>query len=146
VLAACAAAVVGLASVSIVWRLRLTAFEVFALVGWLGLAILGHAHKIVPFIAWSVLRSRGVTTGVDGRPLLFAHLFHHPTARLTFVAAATGVAAALIGIATATAPFARAGGVLLAASGLLATANLAYGPLRISTERRNRVSVPDPRP
>jgi hypothetical protein len=144
--AAMAGAVAGLAPVSVVWRIRLTSVEVLGLVGWLGLAIIGHAHKIVPFIAWSALRARGVTTGPDGRPLLFAHLFHHPTARLTFVAAAAGIVAALAGAATATALLVRFGGVLLAAAGVLVVTNLAYGPRRVSTERRNRVPVPDPEP
>jgi hypothetical protein len=138
--------IAGLAPVDGVWRLRLTSVEVLALVGWLGLAIIGHAHKIVPFIAWSALRARGVTTAPDGAPLLFAHLFHHPTARLTFVAAASGITAGLIGAATANVPLERVGGILLATTGLLASANLALGPRRVSARRRNRAPIPRARP
>ena len=125
----------GLAYVAVaekLWRIRLTSVEVLALAGWLGLAIVGHAHKIVPFIAWSSLRARGVTTGPDGTPLLFAHLFDHPTARLTFATATTGVAAALTGAGTGTALLVRVGGTSLAATGVLALANLGLGPRRVA--------------
>lgn len=62
-IAAAAGALAGLAPVGTIWRIRLTSVEVLALVGWLALAVIGHAHKIVPFIAWSSLRARGVATG-----------------------------------------------------------------------------------
>jgi hypothetical protein len=132
VVAAVAGALAGLASVGVEWRIRLTSIEVMALAGWLTLAIVGHAHKIVPFIAWSRLRARGVTTGPDGAPLLFAHLFHHPSARFAFVLAVTGVAAALVGLAAAIPNVVRVGGVSLAATGALVLTNLASGPLRAS--------------
>jgi hypothetical protein len=138
IVAAVAGGLAGLAPVSVVWRIRLTSVEVLALAGWLGLAIVGHAHKIVPFIAWSSLRARGVTTGPDGAPLLFAHLFHHPTARLTFATATTGVAAALVGAATGTAPLVRLGGVALSATGILALANLGLGPRRVAAHHPQR--------
>jgi hypothetical protein len=143
-IAAVAGAVAGLAHLDPTWRVRVTSTEVLALVGWLALAIVGHAHKIVPFIAWSSLRAHGVTTAPDGTPLLFAHLLHHPTARTTFIAAAVGVAAALAGTATATSALLRAGGVALAVSGALALANLASGPLLV--ERSSRVPVPHLQP
>jgi hypothetical protein len=97
----------------------------------------------VPFIAWSSLRARGVTTGPDGKPLLFAHLLHHPTARVTFVAAVTGIAAVLIGLATATSAVVRVGGVALAATAALALTNLATGPPRaIAATNRTRSNLP----
>jgi hypothetical protein len=138
VVAAVAGALAGLAPVSNVWRVRLTSVEVMGLAGWLGLAIVGHAHKIVPFIAWSSLRARAVTTGPDGTPLLFAHLFHHPTARLTFAAAVTGVAATLVGAATGTAFILRIGGIALAVTGALAVINLGLGPHRVAAATTNR--------
>ncbi len=128
--AAVAGALAGLAPISVLWRMRFTSVEVLALAFWLGLAIIGHAHKIVPFIAWSSLRSSGVTTGPDGTPLLFAHLFHHPTARLTFFTATSGMAITLAGAATSTALFVRVGGACLAATGVLTLVNLGLGPRR----------------
>lgn len=135
VVAAAAGTVAGLAPISAASRLRLASVEVFGLAAWLGLAIVGHAHKIVPFINWSSLRARGVSTGPDGQPLLFGHLFHHGTARLTLVTALTGVAAGLGGLATASPTALRAGGLLLAATGAMATANLGLGPRRAATPR-----------
>lgn len=129
-----AAAVLGataaLASVEPMERARLVAAEVAALVGWLGLAVIGHAHKIVPFIAYTLLRARGVTTGPDGRPLLFGDLFHHGAARLTFASAAVGFVAVVAGIVAASAATVAAGAVAIAATGALVTANLATGPRR----------------
>jgi hypothetical protein len=139
VVAVVAGTAAGLVSMSTEWRVRLTSVEVTALAGWLTLAIVGHAHKIVPFISWSSLRARGVTNGPDGTPLLFAHLFHHPTARLTFVAAVTGVAAALVGLAAANSAVLRLGGIALAATGLLALGNLAGGPRRVVAARSGEV-------
>jgi hypothetical protein len=132
VVAAATGVIAGLAPISVVWRVRLTSVEVLALAAWLGLAVVGHAHKIVPFIAWSSLRARGVTAGPDGGPLLFAHLFHHPTARVTLVTGVAGFAVALAGVATGTALALRAGGIALAATGLLAVANLGAGPWRVA--------------
>ncbi len=125
-----AGSVAGVAPIDVEWRVRLTSVEIMGLAGWLALAIVGHAHKIVPFIAWSGLRARGITTGPDGTPLLFAHLFHHPTARLTFAAAVIGVTGALTGLLGANAAILRVGGVALATTGALALANLASGPPR----------------
>jgi hypothetical protein len=132
VLAAASGVLAGLAPLGVDGRLRLTSTEVAALIGWLGLAILGHTHKIVPFIAWSGLRGRGVTTGPDGAPLLFAHLFDHTAARVTFALAGLGVAALVTGTATGTPALLRVAGGALAAAGALALANLGLGPHRIA--------------
>ena len=136
-----AGAVAGLASLDPTWQVRVVSTEVLALIAWLALAILGHAHKIVPFIAWSTLRARGVTHAPDGAPLLFAHLFHHPTARATFVVSAAGLAAALVGTVTGTAELLRGGGGALALAGALAIGNLALGPLRVERSHRAPASA-----
>jgi len=138
-LVAAGAAAAQLAPLDYTWRSRLTTLEVAALVSWLGLAVIGHAHKIVPFVAWSSLKSRGVSTGPGGGPLLFADLFHHPTARATYGAATAGVAAVLSGAATGNGAVLRIAGILLAAAGVLAVANLGLGPLRVV-----RPHSPDP--
>lgn len=119
----------GLAPLEYATRQRLVAAEVLALILWLTLAVIGHAHKIVPFISWNRLRDRGITKGRDGRPLLFAHLVNGPAARVTFVLVVIAAIAALSGILTDTAVLMRVGGVALAAGGLVAVANLVSGPL-----------------
>ncbi len=131
------AAVAGFADVSPATRARLVAAEVTALLAWLGLAVVGHTHKIVPFIAYTGLRARGVTTGPSGRPLLFGDLFHHGAARTTLVTAVAGFAAALVGILAASPTVVAAGGVALSVTGALATINLATGPRRAVRRTRN---------
>lgn len=119
----------GVAPVSVGTRTRLATTEVVALVLWLTLAVLGHSHKIVPFIAWNKLRDKGVRNGRDGRPLLFSHLVAAPAAQTTFAVAVTGTAAVLVGTLTATSWSVRVGGVCLAASAVVAISNLVSGPL-----------------
>jgi hypothetical protein len=123
-------ATAALAAVEPAERARLVAAEVAALAAWLGLAVVGHAHKIVPFIAYTALRARGVTTGPRGRPLLFGDLFHHGAARLTLVAAAAGFATIVAGILAGSPAAVAAGGAAVAVAGALATTNLAFGPRR----------------
>ena len=123
-------------------RSRLVAAEVAALTAWLGLAVVGHAHKIVPFIAYTALRGRGVTTAASGRPLLFGDLFDRRVARLTLAAGAGGFATATVGILASSAAILAAGGVALSLTGALATANLAAGPRRAARHHSRSVSPP----
>lgn len=123
------ATVAGLAPMSVATRSRLAAAEVLSLVLWLALAVIGHAHKIVPFISWNRLRDRGITTGRDGRPLLFAHLVNRPTASITLGLALLGASAGVLGLVSSTVPLVRIAGVALALSGLTAVLNLVSGPL-----------------
>ncbi|HEX7094253.1 MAG TPA: hypothetical protein VF183_00115 [Acidimicrobiales bacterium] len=111
-------------------RARLVAAEVASLAGWLGLAIVGHAHKIVPFITYTALRARGVTTGPDGRPLLFGDLFRKDVARMALVTGAGGFVAVVAGIVTTSATTVAIGAVAISTTGVLAGANLALGPRR----------------
>jgi hypothetical protein len=53
----------------------LVAAAVTAFSGWLLIALVGHSHKVVPFILWSALRGRGVEKKADGTPLMFADLY-----------------------------------------------------------------------
>lgn len=119
--------VAGAADVEPTTRARLVASEVAALVGWLGLAVIGHAHKIVPFIGYGALRARGVATGPTGRPLLFGDLFHHGLARLTLVLGAAGFALAVAGPLVTSPGVLALGGGLLALTGALATTNHVAG-------------------
>ncbi len=98
--------------------------------GWLLEALVGHAHKVIPFIVWSLLRSHGARNGPSGKPLMFADLYHHGWAAATYTTVTAGIAALCAGLATSSAPAIAAGGVLLATTGILATANLSIRPLR----------------
>jgi hypothetical protein len=134
-------AAAGIADVDPADRSRLVAGEVAALVAWLGLAVVGHAHKIVPFISYTALRSRGVTTGLTGQPLLFGDLFHHGVARATLATATAGFAAAVMGVLAASPAVLAGGGVLVSCTGGLATVNLAVGPRRAARAHRTATSA-----
>ena len=113
-------------------RSRLVSAEVASLAAWLGLAVIGHVHKIVPFIGYSALRARGVTHAPSGKPLMFADLFHPGIARATLVASGAGFALAVIGILVGSSTVIALGGVGIATAGVLVTANLVSGPRRVT--------------
>ncbi|HLF41831.1 MAG TPA: hypothetical protein VI854_10215, partial [Acidimicrobiia bacterium] len=124
-------AVAGLAPVEPVTRTRLVTAEIAALVGWLGLAVVGHAHKIVPFISWTALRARGLDRAAGGtRKVLFADLYDPRVARVTWWLGVMGVVSLVVGILIESSVAVSAAGVLLAATGTGALANLGLGPLR----------------
>jgi hypothetical protein len=140
-------AVGGLAELSTLVRMRVVAAEVAALLAWIALAVVGHAHKIVPFISYTALRARGVRTNRQGGPLLFADLFRVLLARMSLLAGSWGFALVVGGILAGTGIAVVTGGWLVAFAGVLVTWNLAAGPL----ERRRAAAVaaapgPGPRP
>ncbi|MGE3618824.1 MAG: hypothetical protein AB7L84_00050 [Acidimicrobiia bacterium] len=136
------AATAALAPLDTADRVRLVTAEIAALVAWLGLAVVGHAHKIVPFIAYTVLRRRGVAAAPSGRPLLFGDLFHHGTARATCVVATAGFAGVLVGILAASPGAVAAGALGVSVAGVLATATLATGPRRAVRATRRAGPAP----
>lgn len=112
-------------------RSRLVSAEVASLSAWIGLAVTGHVHKIVPFISYSALRARGVSSGPSGRPLMFGDLFDGAVARVTAATAVCGFAATVVGILVGAHVVVAIAGVLLAVTALLVTTNLTYGPVRM---------------
>ncbi|MCC7077231.1 MAG: hypothetical protein IT198_08910 [Acidimicrobiia bacterium] len=120
----------GALDVSPVMRGRLVAAEVAALIGWLGLAIVGHIHKIVPFIGYTALRARGIRTTGDGRPLLFSHLFAAVPARISLVVGTIGFALLVAGTAAAVSGLIATGGCAIALTAVIVVSNLATGPRR----------------
>jgi hypothetical protein len=129
------ALVAGAGNLSASQRASVVSAEVAALLAWVGLAVVGHAHKIVPFIGYSALRARGVRSGPSGKPLMFADLFHRGAARLTLVLGGAGFGAVVIGILGDAPPVVAVGGLEVAVTGALAAANLGLGPRRVT--RRN---------
>ena len=110
--------------------------------GWLLEALVGHAHKVVPFIAWSLLRSAGARNGPSGKPLMFADLYHHGWAGATYGTVTTGIAALCAGLGASWTPAIAVGGALLAATGILAAANLSARPLHLLTAARTGADLP----
>jgi hypothetical protein len=117
----------------------LVAAAVTAFSGWLLVALVGHAHKVVPFILWSALRGRGVAKKLDGTPLMFADLYDHRWAAIVYGLVTTGIAGVCLGLAGAIPAAIAIGGVLLVVAGLCLTANLSMIPTRLmSTPRTER--------
>ncbi len=104
--------------------------------GWLLEALVGHAHKVVPFIVWSLLRSEGARSGPSGKPLMFADLYHHGWAAATYGTVTTGIGALCAGLGASWTPAIAAGGGLLVATGVLGAANLSARPLHLLTAAR----------
>jgi len=121
----------GISPVEASIRSRLLAGEVAAIIGWLGLAVLGHSHKIVPFISYTALRARGVRTNRSGGPLMFEDLFDHRAARVTLVLGVVGFASVVAGLLLASSMTITVGGLALSIAGVIAAVNLGTGPLRV---------------
>jgi hypothetical protein len=139
--------VAGLADVGSDTRARLAAGEIAALFGWIALAVIGHAHKIVPFIAWSALRERGFTDAPGGGPLLFADLFDGRIARATFVVVCAAVVLVVTGVLAASSVSVLAAGCAFAAGGIFVLGNLGLGPRRLARAVASRQASPiGPRP
>lgn len=108
--------------------------------GWLLEALVGHAHKVVPFIVWSLLRSEGARRHPSGAPLLFADLYHHAWAGVSYGTVTAGLALLCAGLAGSWAPTVAAGGALLAATGVVTGVNLSWRPLRLRAALRREVA------
>ena len=137
-----AGAVLGLAAVLVLPRdhpegMQLTAAAVAACAGWLLEALAGHAHKVVPFIVWSVLRGRGVAAGPAGRPLGFADLYDHRLAVISYTLVTAGITAVAAGFGAAQPDALAAGGGLLAAAGLAVAGNLSLTPALLLRKSRH---------
>jgi hypothetical protein len=111
--------------------MALVAASLVAFGGWLLSALVGHAHKVVPFIVWSIARSRGIAKSPAGRPLMFADLYDHRWAAVTYGLVTAGTAALCAGFAVSLSGVIAAGGGLLAATGLVSVVNLSITPNRL---------------
>jgi hypothetical protein len=109
----------------------LVASAVGAIAGWLLIALVGHSFKIVPFIAWSSLRARGVSRTSDGTQLMFADLFNRHWSAVDFALVNAGVASLVAGIAASSSSAVGLGGGLLAVTGVVTALDLAWRPLHM---------------
>lgn len=122
------AAVIGFAPLSTLTRVHLISAEIAALAAWLGLAIIGHTHKIVPFIGYSALRARGINKAPSGKPLLFGDLFNLGVAKATLVLATLGFMGIVGGLIASTTLPIRLGAASLSIVGIAVSLNLAITP------------------
>ena len=109
----------------------LVAASVAALGGWLLEALVGHAHKIVPLIAWSALRSRGIDKDHAGKTFLAGDLYDRRWAMFTYGLATSGIAALCAGLAASLSAGIAVGGVLLVLTGIAMAGNLSALPTRM---------------
>jgi len=109
----------------------LSSATITAVAGWLLVALVGHSYKIVPFIVWSALRSRGVAKKPDGTQLMFADLYSHRWSRIDFVFVNAAVAAICVGLGVSDSALIGVGGVLLVACALITAGNLSWRPVRL---------------
>ena len=107
------------------------AASVTAFAGWLLIALVGHVHKIVPFILWSALRGRGISKKADGTALMFADLYDHRCAGIVYGLVTAGITATCVGFAASSTVAIAIGGGLFAVTGLSAAVNLSLTPIRL---------------
>jgi hypothetical protein len=127
-------------------RSALVAAEVAAIMAWLALAVVGHSHKIVPFMVYTKLRSRGIRFHRSGRPLLFGDLYRTRPAIATLALTAAGFGAIFTGVLSGSAQVAAVGGVLISVAGLVAMLNIGLGPRFSGAVEATAISrdAPDP--
>jgi hypothetical protein len=109
----------------------LVAASVAALGGWLLEALVGHAHKIVPLIAWSALRSRGIDKDHAGKTFLAGDLYDRRWAMFTYGLTTAGIVALCVGLAASLSAGIAVGGVLLVLTGIVMAGNLSALPTRM---------------
>ncbi|MGH9303533.1 MAG: hypothetical protein ACRDZ5_03860, partial [Acidimicrobiales bacterium] len=122
--------------------LALVAAAVAAFGGWLLEALCGHAHKVVPFILWSSLRSRGVATGPAGKPLMFGDMYNHYLAAVAYATVTCGIALLCAGLGASMPALTATGGGLLALTGLVVGANLSVVPVNMLRNHQRAASTP----
>ncbi|MCL4442626.1 MAG: hypothetical protein M1456_00845 [Actinobacteria bacterium] len=107
----------------------LAATVIVCAAGWLLTAIVGHVYKIVPFISWTILRSRGIIAGSNGKQIMFSDLYDHRFAATTYVTVTLGIASVATGYATSNATLIAVGGLCLLATAFITLVNLTTGTL-----------------
>ncbi len=137
-----AGVVLALAGVLVVGRhydqgVALVAAAMAAFGCWLLETLVGHAHKVVPFIAWSALRARGIAEGPSGKPLMFADLYDHRWAVATYVTTTGGSGALCVGLGASLPAATGVAGLLFIFTGIVVAANLSIRPLRLLASGRS---------
>lgn len=111
-------------------RTHLVEAEIISITGWLSIASIGHLHKVIPFISWGLLRSKGVATKLDGRQLLFSDLFEQKIAWFSLIGLVVSFILLDISILMAFAQGITIAGVFLVVISLVTMWNLGLGPKR----------------
>ncbi|NNN18437.1 MAG: hypothetical protein HKL84_01145 [Acidimicrobiaceae bacterium] len=118
--------------------IMLAAASITAFGGWILEAFVGHIHKVIPFVVWSMFRSRGISKNLSGNQLMFGDLYNHSIAAVVYGIVTLGIASTCFGFAGSISVFLVIGGSLLALSGILLAANLSIKSvqmLRLNTQK-----------
>jgi hypothetical protein len=110
---------------------KLSVLAVVLVVGWLASAIIGHLHKIVPFIAWGILRRAGLTRSRNNKPLMFANLYVANLAKLSLILIASGFICFGLGVLTGFVDVIKVAGILISITSLAVFLNLSITPLSL---------------
>jgi hypothetical protein len=124
--------VAALAPLETATRVRLTAAEVAALFGWLTLAIVGYAHRIVPFLHWRAQRERGGPRQPPGAPLLAARLYSRSIAYTAAGVCAIAVVTLVVGVAAGSVTALRVAGWCFAAVAVAIAVDFTVTPRQVA--------------
>jgi hypothetical protein len=126
----------------------LAAAALASLGGWLLVALVGHAYKVVPFMLWASFRSRGISSHPSGRQLLFRDLYDHRLAAVSYLATTAGAGFLAFGLGAASSWAIASGGAGIAIGATVAAANLSGKPVVLARQyfasRRQTNESPNP--
>jgi len=102
------------------------ATSVVVLGGWILEVFVGHIHKVIPFVLWSMLREKGIKKNISGTQLMFGDLYNHNIARATYILLSIGIGSVAYGFADSRPAGLAIGGVLFLISGILLSVNFSF--------------------
>jgi len=111
--------------------MMLAAASITAFGGWILEAFVGHIHKVIPFVVWSMFRSRGISKNLSGSQLMFGDLYNHSVSAVVYGLVTLGIASTSFGFASSGSVFLVIGGSLLALSGILLSVNLSLKSIQM---------------
>ena len=109
----------------------LAAASITAVGGWILEAFVGHIHKVIPFVLWSMFRSKGIEKNLTGKQLMFGDLYNHAVAASVYGLITAGVASVCYGFASSGPRYLVVGGCLLSVSGAMLLVNMSAKSIQL---------------
>ncbi len=98
-----------------------------SLAAWVLLAIIGHMHKIIPFITYNYLRSHGIRKNKYDKPLSFGDLFNQNVARIDIYFAVSGCVILVVGLFVSNHILVLVSGILFSLTAIVTILNFGIG-------------------